>query len=391
MANRLQDYGFVGYDGKILDTPDRIASYLSQWAQKNPGYKHVAGQDGSVAFQSPAAAPKTMSLGGTSWTYTPATGIKSGADNFAEYFFAGNPELYANPAAIPTAIQNSPETGTALMDYINASAAAGRARDSGSIFSKAFKNISTFVGAASGLNALTAGLGALAGGAGVSGAINAGTAATKALSSSLKNSFFPNGLNVFATDPLRGNAVPGIRTGVTTPAGGGAIVGTGQAAPLTGIAGGAPLGASPLAVTGGATAANIFPRFPELGQVQPLPSGVIPGTNQRIGEGPDSGFGLGDLKDIAELAGDLFGGGGGGNSSGGGDYGTLAFEGNALSPANFAMPSAIGGTGSGGPLNMLSELSRAAGDQSGISGNTRGGNYFNVLQAVRPRYAAGYT
>lgn len=76
------------------------------------------------------------------------------------------------------------------------------------------------------------------------------------------------------------NAVPGLSTGVTTPLGGGAIVGTGQAAPLLGIAGGAPLGASPLAIAGGATA---------LPGVQGLPTGgQIPGTNQIIGT-PDGG------------------------------------------------------------------------------------------------------
>lgn len=81
------------------------------------------------------------------------------------------------------------------------------------------------------------------------------------------------------TDGLLGggnaNAVPGISTGVTTPAGGAAIVGTGQAAPLTGLLGGAPLGASPLAVAGGAAA---------LPGVTPLPTGgTLPGTNINVG------------------------------------------------------------------------------------------------------------
>ena len=86
------------------------------------------------------------------------------------------------------------------------------------------------------------------------------------------------------------NTLPGISTGVTTPAGGGAIVGTGapgfgagQAAKLTGLAGGAPLGASPLAVAGGAAPLPLFPSAPSLGTVQPLPSGQIPGTNITVG------------------------------------------------------------------------------------------------------------
>lgn len=91
------------------------------------------------------------------------------------------------------------------------------------------------------------------------------------------------GGNLFGENPLSGllggggnaNAVPGLSTGVTTPAGGAAIVGTGQAAPLTGLLGGAPLGASPLAVAGGAAA---------LPGVSPLPTGgTLPGTNITVG------------------------------------------------------------------------------------------------------------
>lgn len=100
-----------------------------------------------------------------------------------------------------------------------------------------------------------------------------------------------------------GNAVPGLSTGVTTPAGGAAIVGSGSAAPLQGIggayAGGAAnladyasqiansgtaisgasgLGTSPVAVAGGATPAT---------GVLGLPSGNIPGTTTNVGQAAD--------------------------------------------------------------------------------------------------------
>ena len=56
-----------------------------------------------------------------------------------------------------------------------------------------------------------------------------------------------------------------------------------------GIAGGARIGTSSLAVAGGATGANIFPNSPELGKVQPLPSGTIPGTNINVGSATPTG------------------------------------------------------------------------------------------------------
>lgn len=68
-------------------------------------------------------------------------------------------------------------------------------------------------------------------------------------------------LGVTTPNPLAGNAVPGIRTGVTTPAGGAAITGAGKAAPLVGLQGGAPLGASSLAAgasSGGSAPPNFF-------------------------------------------------------------------------------------------------------------------------------------
>lgn len=98
------------------------------------------------------------------------------------------------------------------------------------------------------------------------------------------------------------NAVPGFSTGVTTPAGGGAIIGSGAAAPLTGLVGGAPLGASPLAVAGGAAA---------LPGVSALPTGGrLPGTNVNVGSLP-----VRSTPTVRNLT-DLPFGGGGSNSAG---------------------------------------------------------------------------
>lgn len=74
------------------------------------------------------------------------------------------------------------------------------------------------------------------------------------------------------------NAVPGIRTGVTTPLGGGAF-----GAPLRGLQGGAKLGASSLAVAGGATPALIIPNAPRFGTVQPISTGAARGTTTVVG------------------------------------------------------------------------------------------------------------
>jgi len=78
----------------------------------------------------------------------------------------------------------------------------------------------------------------------------------------------------------RGNQVPGISTGVTTPTGGG-LVGSGQLNPAgVGIQGGAGLSASPLAAAGtaGVVAA------PGVTDLQQYFGQQIPGTNQQLGD-----------------------------------------------------------------------------------------------------------
>lgn len=88
--------------------------------------------------------------------------------------------------------------------------------------------------------------------------------------------------------------LPGGQTGITTPTGGG-LVGSGQLNPAgVGVlgntaAGGVAAGFNPLAVAGGAVAANVFPQFANLGQVQPLQSGPQPGTNTIVGPGSVAG------------------------------------------------------------------------------------------------------
>lgn len=114
------------------------------------------------------------------------------------------------------------------------------------------------------------------------------------------------------------NAVPGLSTGVTTPMGGGAIIGSGTAAPLAGIAGGAALGASPLAVAGGAAAATpaIASTASQLLQaaasnggtgittsVPGTPNTPVPGTNQvATGAQGASGSGSGATTNAATTA-----------------------------------------------------------------------------------------
>lgn len=139
-----------------------------------------------------------------------------------------------------------------------------------------------------------------------------------------------------------GNAVPGLSTGVTTPAGGAAIIGSGQAAPLTGLLGGAPLGASPLAVAGGATALPGVTALPTGGRlpgtniivgdqgpaIQAGPSRVVQGLNPGEGK-PGLLEALGDLGEglvspssvgrnvLSQIVQSALGGGGGGGGGGG--------------------------------------------------------------------------
>lgn len=132
-----------------------------------------------------------------------------------------------------------------------------------------------------GLGAVTGGLqggigGALLGGLGGYGAGSLGSSlATNGISGTISNaidsvksgfdSVFGSGSSAASTGAsainAAANAVPGASSGITTPAGGAAIIGSGSAAPITGLAGsgGAALGASPLAVAGGALAAGANP------------------------------------------------------------------------------------------------------------------------------------
>jgi hypothetical protein len=98
----------------------------------------------------------------------------------------------------------------------------------------------------------------------------------------------------------RGNQVPGVSTGVTTPTGGG-LVGSGQLNPNNvQIMGGAALGASPLAAAGTA-GVNLLPGVDDLRQYF---NQQIPGTNQQLG-GPDTG--TLDEEDWLSKLGDTFG------------------------------------------------------------------------------------
>jgi hypothetical protein len=194
-------------------------------------------------------------------------------------------------------------------------------------------------------------------------------------------------------NPLAGNAVPGIRTGVTTPAGGGAIVGTGQAAKMTGLAGGAPLGASPLAVAGGAVPSAIFPNAPQLGNVQPLPTGRIPGTNINVGSpqatGPISPVADNVMNALSNLP------TGGGSQSPGAVFSmpqSMQLSGGtaANTGAGAALVATAGNSGAAGGASpsFYNELSRALGEQPGILHKTRPGAYFNALSNIQPRGAS---
>lgn len=398
MANRLADYKFVDFQGNILDSPERIGNFLAEWGQKYatefPGKNPY-----DYGFGPQKMVTTTNSVGGLVPTKSTKLGDDPRWSNPAQLLamnFFSNPDaakLLGDPAAVRQ-IVSDPGVYKLLQDNINGQAADMRSRDSGNIFSKAFNNLSTFASLATGMSGLVGGLGALASGSGLTGAAKAGISAVKDLGTNLSNSFFPSGSNALSS--LAGNAVPGIRTGVTTPAGGAAIVGTGQAAPLTGIMGGAPLGASPLAVAGGAAAANIFPNFPELGKVQPLPSGRIPGTNTTVGEGAGNAGSnvLSNLKQAGDLVTSLSGSG---MPVSTGNLDPLAFSaggGGGDAATALALGSGVGtgtGTGSGAPANFFPEIARTLGDQAGVSGKTRPGAYFNVLQALQPRYAAGYS
>ena len=207
---------------------------------------------------------------------------------------------------------------------------------------------------------------------------------------SIKNGF--NSLTgKFQPNALAGNAVPGIRTGVTTPAGGAAINGSGQAAKLTGLAGGAPLGASPLAVAGGAAASSIFPRFPQLGTVQGLQPGRISGTNINVGSKTPTGpLQNNILKTVADNL-PAFGGGT--------TLDAVQDPSGVFTVAN-TQPLATNSGGAGGAVGALAaggagatpafynELSRALGEQPGILHKTRPGAYFNALSNLQPMGAS---
>lgn len=211
-----------------------------------------------------------------------------------------------------------------------------------------------------------------------------------------KNTFasVKNGVNnLFGNaqpNSLAANAVPGIRTGVTTPARGGAITGSGQAAKMTGLVGGAPLGASPLAVAGGATPWSIFPRFPQLGTVQGLQPGRISGTNTNVGSKTPTGPLQNNV--LKTLADNL-------PSMGGMTFDAVQDPAGVFSVANTQPLSSGGNTGAGAALAagtaatgatpaFYNELSRALGEQPGMLHKTRPGAYFNALANLQPMGAS---
>lgn len=232
-----------------------------------------------------------------------------------------------------------------------------------------------------------------AGGYGLGSAVGSAGGVTNLAKNTLTS--VKNGVNnLFGSaqpNALRGNAVPGIRTGVTTPAGGGAITGSGQAAKMTGLAGGAPLGASPLAVAGGATPSAIFPRFPQLGTVQGLQPGRIQGTNINVGSNTPTGPLQNNV--LKTLADNL-------PSMGGGmTFDAVQDPSGVFSVANTQPLSSGGNTGAGAALAagtaatgatpaFYNELSRALGEQPGILHKTRPGAYFNALANLQPMGAS---
>ena len=161
--------------------------------------------------------------------------------------------------------------------------------------------------------------------------------------------------------PPNANAVPGLSTGVTTPAGGGAIVGSGQAAPLLGV-GGVP--------TGGAVNLADF-----------LGSGITGQSGLDTMGAATKGLaatGAGGISNVLSKIGSL-------------NFGTPATF-NAVTPTTFNMPTDSGGYSgySGGSTLSSGDFggtgmypAALAGSANGMGSNSPSGADINVLSRLQ--------
>lgn len=152
MGNRLLDYGLTNYQNQILDNPATIAQFLTEFATRNPTGRAPTTYGGGNSI---GGLVPNLQTSTTPSRPGQAPNPETSRDFLARAYYEAYPELLGKPIAA-----NAPGLDQ-FQAATNDAAALARQKDSGNIFTKAAKNLGTFVSAASGLGGFVGGLGSL--------------------------------------------------------------------------------------------------------------------------------------------------------------------------------------------------------------------------------------